>query len=152
MRCLVLLSRCGSSSKTCSQLSNEGKSAVSLINFWPAAFQRAKPRRCLFIISSHTHGTSQGAIPNCLIPAGVSFSTPLTPAALTGSHTKLLNSSWCLFLYSSHTCWTLAESHTKLLDSSRCLFLHSSCTPEPVLLNVYGAPELIPRNEFRQPM
>jgi hypothetical protein len=23
---------------------------------------------------------------------------------------------------------------------------------EPVLLNVYGAPELIPRNEFRQPM
>ncbi len=25
-------------------------------------------------------------------------------------------------------------------------------TPEPVLLNVYGAPELIPRNEFRQPM
>ncbi len=25
-------------------------------------------------------------------------------------------------------------------------------TTEPVLLNVYGAPELIPRNEFRQPM
>jgi hypothetical protein len=25
-------------------------------------------------------------------------------------------------------------------------------TPEPVILNVYGAPELIPRNEFRQPM
>jgi hypothetical protein len=24
--------------------------------------------------------------------------------------------------------------------------------PEPVLLNVYGAPELIPRNEFSQPM
>jgi hypothetical protein len=24
--------------------------------------------------------------------------------------------------------------------------------PEPVLLNVYGAPALIPRNEFRQPM
>jgi hypothetical protein len=24
--------------------------------------------------------------------------------------------------------------------------------PEPVFLNVYGAPELIPRNEFRQPM
>jgi hypothetical protein len=23
---------------------------------------------------------------------------------------------------------------------------------EPVLLNVYGAPALIPRNEFRQPM
>ncbi len=23
---------------------------------------------------------------------------------------------------------------------------------EPVLLNVYGAPELIPRNEFRKPM
>ncbi len=25
-------------------------------------------------------------------------------------------------------------------------------SPEPVLLNVYGAPELMPRNEFRQPM
>jgi hypothetical protein len=25
-------------------------------------------------------------------------------------------------------------------------------TPEPVLLNVYGAQESIPRNEFRQPM
>jgi hypothetical protein len=24
--------------------------------------------------------------------------------------------------------------------------------PEPVFLNVYGAPELIPRNEFHQPM
>jgi hypothetical protein len=24
--------------------------------------------------------------------------------------------------------------------------------PELVLLNVYGAPELMPRNEFRQPM
>jgi hypothetical protein len=31
------------------------------------------------------------------------------------------------------------------------LFLHAHC-PEPVLLNVYGAPALIPRNEFRQPM
>jgi hypothetical protein len=28
----------------------------------------------------------------------------------------------------------------------------SICRPEPVLLNVYGAQELIPRNEFRQPM
>ncbi len=25
-------------------------------------------------------------------------------------------------------------------------------TSEPVFLNVYGAPESIPRNEFRQPM
>jgi hypothetical protein len=24
--------------------------------------------------------------------------------------------------------------------------------PEPVFLNIYGAQELIPRNEFRQPM
>ena len=28
----------------------------------------------------------------------------------------------------------------------------SVADPEPVLLNVYGAPALIPRNEFRQPM
>ncbi len=27
-----------------------------------------------------------------------------------------------------------------------------STAAEPVFLNVYGAPELIPRNEFRQPM
>jgi hypothetical protein len=26
------------------------------------------------------------------------------------------------------------------------------CSTEPVLLNVFGAPESIPRNEFRQPM
>jgi hypothetical protein len=30
--------------------------------------------------------------------------------------------------------------------------LHYSIIPEPVFLNVYGAPESIPRNEFRQPM
>ncbi len=34
---------------------------------------------------------------------------------------------------------------------SNCL--HKSCNrPEPVFLNVYGAQESIPRNEFRQPM
>jgi len=32
------------------------------------------------------------------------------------------------------------------------LVLSETTTPEPVLLNVYGAPELIPRNEFRQTM
>jgi hypothetical protein len=26
------------------------------------------------------------------------------------------------------------------------------CSPEPVIFNVYGAQEPIPRNEFRQPM
>ncbi len=30
--------------------------------------------------------------------------------------------------------------------------LLSSLPPEPVFLNVYGAQESIPRNEFRQPM
>jgi hypothetical protein len=30
--------------------------------------------------------------------------------------------------------------------------IRSSILPEPVFLNVYGAPESIPRNEFRQPM
>jgi hypothetical protein len=29
---------------------------------------------------------------------------------------------------------------------------HSSILAEPVFLNVYGAEESIPRNEFRQPM
>jgi hypothetical protein len=33
------------------------------------------------------------------------------------------------------------------LDLSIC-----SAIPEPVFLNVYGAQEWIPRNEFRQPM
>ncbi len=28
----------------------------------------------------------------------------------------------------------------------------AGCGQQPVLLNVYGAPELMPRNEFRQPM
>jgi hypothetical protein len=31
-------------------------------------------------------------------------------------------------------------------------FVNCLRSPEPVLLNVYGAPELMPRNEFRQPM
>ena len=38
-------------------------------------------------------------------------------------------------------CWVV-----ELIES------HHQKSPEPVLLNVYGAPELIPRNEFRQPM
>jgi hypothetical protein len=32
------------------------------------------------------------------------------------------------------------------------LLLSDGRSSEPVLLNVYEAPELIPRNEFRQPM
>jgi hypothetical protein len=41
-----------------------------------------------------------------------------------------------------------------LLESYSILGIDfSSHTPaEPVLLNVYGAPELMPRNEFRQPI
>jgi hypothetical protein len=37
------------------------------------------------------------------------------------------------------------EDYTYLRD-------HSGRVDQPVLLNVYGAPELIPKNEFRQPM
>ncbi len=33
-----------------------------------------------------------------------------------------------------------------------CRLYNVQARAEPVLLNVYGAPELIPRNEFRQPM
>jgi hypothetical protein len=36
--------------------------------------------------------------------------------------------------------------------SSSSLPLPFLAYTEPVLLNVYGAPELMPRNEFRQPM
>jgi hypothetical protein len=31
-------------------------------------------------------------------------------------------------------------------------YFGSMCTAEPVFLNVFGAQESIPRNEFRQPM
>ncbi len=34
----------------------------------------------------------------------------------------------------------------------QCPPLSAGCPAEPVFLNVYGAPKLIPRNEFRQPM
>ncbi len=37
----------------------------------------------------------------------------------------------------------------RLGQSSNCV---ADSIPEPVFLNVYGAPELIPRNEFRQAM
>jgi hypothetical protein len=36
--------------------------------------------------------------------------------------------------------------------ANESLFQSANERPEPVLLNVYGAPELMPRNEFRQPM
>jgi hypothetical protein len=38
-----------------------------------------------------------------------------------------------------------------LFISSNAYQIQIQCT-EPVLLNVYGAPALIPRNEFRQPV
>jgi hypothetical protein len=44
-----------------------------------------------------------------------------------------------------------SEGDIKGLVSLKFLPPWSMCS-EPVLLNVYGAPELIPRNEFRQPM
>ncbi len=46
----------------------------------------------------------------------------------------------CIFLYYNNN----------LLLIPQPLRLH--CVTEPVFINVYGAPESIPRNEFRQPM
>ncbi len=42
------------------------------------------------------------------------------------------------------------ECNTILYGGKVCRL--GGSTTEPLLLNVYGAPELIPRNEFRQPM
>jgi hypothetical protein len=49
------------------------------------------------------------------------------------------------------------QPHSDSFDNLTETFLYSlgqgqSSDPEPVLLNVYGAPELIPRNESRQSM
>jgi hypothetical protein len=41
------------------------------------------------------------------------------------------------------------HSHSTIIHT---FILRNSPRPEPVFLNVYGAPESIPRNEFRQPM
>jgi hypothetical protein len=41
---------------------------------------------------------------------------------------------------------------TTLSTQENAAYFFSELNTEPVLLNVYGAPELIPRNEFRQPM
>jgi hypothetical protein len=38
------------------------------------------------------------------------------------------------------------------LNRSCCTNVAGNLSPEPVFLNVYGAPESIPRDEFRQPM
>ncbi len=49
--------------------------------------------------------------------------------------------------------WDLGEQwmrSSQVVRTSDCQCL-SRNSPEPVFLNVYGAPELIPRNEFRQP-
>jgi hypothetical protein len=39
----------------------------------------------------------------------------------------------------------------KVWSNGRAVSIHLA-EPEPVFLNVYGAPELIPRNGFHQPM
>jgi hypothetical protein len=68
------------------------------------------------------------------------------------------------------------DPHKNIMDPQYCSYLYSFCkrrvsksvpirfvlpdpetnqgseNPEPVFLNVYGAQESIPRNEFRQPM
>jgi hypothetical protein len=41
---------------------------------------------------------------------------------------------------------------TEELVSPRIICAYVEMTIEPVFLNVYGAQESIPRNEFRQPM
>jgi hypothetical protein len=58
--------------------------------------------------------------------------------------TPVLAVSLCVMFYLVVTP-VLAEALT-----DRLAFFFA--TPEPVFLNVYGAQELIPRNEFRQPM
>jgi hypothetical protein len=59
----------------------------------------------------------------------------------------LLRSSG-LYLVLKHHCTSVDK-----LDQNKLIsFLKILDMSEPVLLNVYGAPELIPRNEFRQPM
>ncbi len=40
--------------------------------------------------------------------------------------------------------------HSNCMEGKSYLFLLFSGMSEPVLLNVYGAPALTPRNEFRQ--
>jgi hypothetical protein len=47
---------------------------------------------------------------------------------------------------------TTIESWTPELNSTQARNQETPKNPEPVFLNVYGAQESIPRNEFRQPM
>ena len=58
----------------------------------------------------------------------------------------------------NHVTWLAGTTNRVVLPAHRMELIPgllkrftNKCS-EPVLLNVYGAPELIPRNEFRQPM
>ncbi len=58
----------------------------------------------------------------------------------------------------THSCKGMGESQFRRLEKKISTLSNLWSIPEmreqsePVLLNVYGAPELMPRNEFRQPM
>ncbi len=62
-----------------------------------------------------------------------------------GDNTK--ENFWVLSFYS--TSFNTASSTASQILLCRGML---GSNPEPVFLNVYWAPELIPRNEFRQPM
>ncbi len=47
--------------------------------------------------------------------------------------------------------WGLHQGQNSAIDEGFIVQLLSAC-PEPEFLNIYGAQESIPRNEFRQPI
>jgi hypothetical protein len=56
-------------------------------------------------------------------------------------------------IYRRHFVWQQKKENRLYVELSY-IFNGVNCllTPEPVFLNVYGAQESIPKNEFRQPM
>ncbi len=69
---------------------------------------------------------------------------------LPNKHHVTFDLSLFIFQTLRHDRFAIYQSLPAAIQSS--LPAPSSISPEPVLLNVYGVPELIPRNEFRQPV
>jgi hypothetical protein len=80
------------------------------------------------------------------------ISRPRAKNTTRSKHCALFKTPCCLCSKSSENIDSAARTAKTRPSFSLRFSLDCVSSSEPVFLNVYGAPELIPRNEFRQPM
>jgi hypothetical protein len=116
------------------------KKTMSPCSIWQGLWAAAQERRCFCV---YKRGNSSPLSKYC------TWGIVYTPWTKQGVEAK------CLWLGQIRQVdWAAAEQLLIVASQAPSLGWIGFMTmgSEPVLLNVYGAPELIPRNEFRQPM